>query len=591
MSTDLEKPVRVRQRILTLALVVMTFGLFAATSMLYFSESAQRKLLATTIRTSGWVAYQAQLEYVKSMAALDVAQDNPTAARLDRLAFRLEILLSRLQILRESEDGRILHSIGELADALAAYGAGIENFLTRLEEAPPDRTQVGALLASWRSELNPLGRDLQKILEAAVIYNEEIFRREKALARSPATVPLTLMFLCGGGLVSLLVVQAGRDRRRLDEVLTVRQAQATLEHNFRAVIETIPAIVVIFDPVTSAVRFVNQAAGAIVDHSPAHPDWEALTRAAVESAQGRLDGDMHEVNVSIAREAGEVVSLRGGLREVVWKGRSQYLLALADVTKVRDAELQLMQAAKLATLGEMATAIAHETNQPLSVIKMAVANARRLVGGETRETALVAKLDRIDDQVERVRRITDQIRRYGRMNGVQREPFAVRSAVDLAISFIAEQYRASGIRLNLHLDFPADVAATGEQTMFEQVVVNILVNARDALEAADGVGRPAVTVRGSMVGSHIWIEIEDNAGGISPDILPCIFEPFTTTKPVGKGTGLGMSMSRNIVRDMGGDIKAINTACGARFTIDLPGTRLAAAPSGTAKQARDLKAA
>ena len=580
-----------RQRTFTVALLVMTLGLFVATSMLSFSESAQRKLLATTIRSSGWVAYQGQLEYVKTMAALDVARANPDADALDRLAFRMEILLSRLRILRGSEDGRVLESIGTLAAALTIYEDDIEKYVTRLEGSPPNAALAPALLANWREDLNPLGRDLQKILEAAVVYNEEIFRREKELASSPATVPLALMFLCGAGLVSLLVVQAGRDRRRLEEVLTVRQAQATLEQNFRAAIETIPAIVVIFDPLTHEVRFLNHAAGDIIDRSPEHPGWAPLTRAAVESVQGRVGGDMHEVKVSVSRDGGEVVSLRGGLREVVWKERAHYLLALADVTRVRDAELQLMQAAKLATLGEMATAIAHETNQPLAVIKMAVANARRLLDGGAPGAPLLAKLDRIDDQVERVRRITDQVRRYGRMAGQQREPFALRAAIDLAISFVAEQYRASGIRLNLHLEFSADLAAAGEQTMFEQVIVNILVNARDALEGADGPDRPAVTVRGSLAGARVWLEIEDNAGGIAPDILPRIFEPFTTSKPVGTGTGLGLSMSRNIVRDMGGDITAANTARGARFTIDLPARRLAAGPAAPDAKTPDREAA
>jgi len=111
----------------------------------------------------------------------------------------------------------------------------------------------------------------------------------------------------------------------------------------------------------------------------------------------------------------------------------------------------------------------------------------------------------------------------------------------------------------------------GEQTMFEQVIVNILVNARDAFEGErDSSEAPLVVVHAVTAGSHVVISITDNAGGIRSDMVARIFEPFATTKPDGKGTGLGLSMSRSIVRDMRGDIEATNKGEGAMFTIRLP---------------------
>jgi C4-dicarboxylate-specific signal transduction histidine kinase len=241
------------------------------------------------------------------------------------------------------------------------------------------------------------------------------------------------------------------------------------------------------------------------------------------------------------------------------------------VSKTRDAELQVMEAAKLAMLGEMATAIAHETNQPLAVIKMAVANAERLVANGADSDAVSAKLTRISDQVDRIKRITDQVRRYGRMASRQEEPFDLSDAIGLAIGFVAEQYRGAGIRLKIDLDLPPALAVAGEQTMFEQVIVNLLVNARDAFEGErDSTVPPLVIVHAAIAGDGVIISIADNAGGIRPDMLAKVFEPFATTKPAGKGTGLGLSMSRSIVRDMRGDIEAANEGAGARFVIRLP---------------------
>jgi C4-dicarboxylate-specific signal transduction histidine kinase len=265
------------------------------------------------------------------------------------------------------------------------------------------------------------------------------------------------------------------------------------------------------------------------------------------------------------------MSLRGSLCDILWEGQHRQLLALADISKTRDAELQVMQAAKLATLGEMATAIAHETNQPLAVIKMAVANAERLVANGADGDAVTAKLTRISDQVDRIKRITDQVRRYGRMASRQEEPFDLHNAIGLAIGFVAEQYRAAGIRLKIDLDLPPALTVAGEQTMFEQVIVNILVNARDAFESRrDGAVAPLVVVHAVTAGNSVVIIITDNAGGIRADMVAKVFEPFATTKPDGQGTGLGLSMSRSIVRDMRGDIDATNEGDGAMFTIRLP---------------------
>lgn len=547
-----------------------SIALFVATGMLYVSQNKQRALMTATIRSSGWVAYQAELEFVKTQAQFSIAATAPTTAALDSLVLRLEILRSRLPVLYDSDEGRILRDIVDAEGLIRPFEPQLDAVIDAvgtLSLSDPDAT---TRLHALSERLQPLGKTLQTILKESVAYNEEIFRRERALEQAPGIVPLILLFLSGATLAVILLLQGRRDRVQLAQIMQGRAALAAMEENLRAVIEATPACMVVVDPRDDSVSFMNGSAAALVSAARDDPAWPRFVRAAREAAAQSFGDRWGTLSMAYARSSGDVVSLRGSFCRVLWEHRPQHLLVLADTTQVRNAELQVMQAAKLATLGEMATALAHELNQPLAVIKMAVANARRhLVGLEGGEP-VAAKLDRISAQVDRAKRITDQVRRYGRMPTELLQPFALRPALELAIGFVAEQYRAASIRLAIDIDLSNELAVRGEQTMFEQVIVNLLINARDAFDSRSEPGRRAVRVTASEAGGHVLIAVEDNAGGIAPEMLERLFEPFATTKPIEKGTGLGLSLARSVVRDMGGSILAENADAGARFLIDLP---------------------
>jgi C4-dicarboxylate-specific signal transduction histidine kinase len=380
------------RRLLTTALVATTIGLFVATGMLYLTQSNQRQLLASTVRTSGWVAYQAEFEYVKTTAALDIAQADPSPSAIGVARLRLELLASRLPSLYASEEGWRLPDMGTSAPLLRQYRSQIGGYLDQFARLPEEPATQAAVLAEWRTDLAPLGVSLQKIVEGATARNEAVYRRERRLAETSATIPLLLMFVSGAGLVALLGVQAGRDRRRLNEMMAARREQQATESNFRAAIQAMPGAILIFDPSTDEISFVNSAAAALVDVPLSDPQWNRRIRAVQEASKATQAEDARSVNIPFERPGGEIMSLRGSLCSIVWEGQHRQLLALADISKTRDAELQVMQAAKLAMLGEMATAIAHETNQPLAVIKMAVANAQRLVTNGADRDAVSAKL-------------------------------------------------------------------------------------------------------------------------------------------------------------------------------------------------------
>ncbi|MDT4839152.1 Adaptive-response sensory-kinase SasA [compost metagenome] len=244
-----------------------------------------------------------------------------------------------------------------------------------------------------------------------------------------------------------------------------------------------------------------------------------------------------------------------------------------DNTEVRKAQQQLYQGAKMATLGEMATGMAHEMNQPLNVMRMAVANVlRRLASGEVAAEYLQDKLMRIEAQIQRAARIVDHMRVFGRRSEVERQLFDPLQAVEGALSLLADGLRNKGVELRLNL--PAQTAQVrGYADQLEQVLINLMVNARDALlgrQAEAPEFAPWITLSARVEGEWVRLFVEDNGGGIDPRLLARIFEPFFTTKPVGQGLGLGLAVSYGIVRELGGSLEVVNGPTGAVFTLKLP---------------------
>ncbi|EJM51020.1 ATP-binding protein [Pseudomonas sp. GM48] len=256
---------------------------------------------------------------------------------------------------------------------------------------------------------------------------------------------------------------------------------------------------------------------------------------------------------------------QGRLLEVQAVGR--------DNTEVRRSQQQLTQSAKMATLGEMATGLAHEINQPLNVMRMAVVNVlKRLNNGDAQVDYLIDKLNRIDAQLQRAARVVDHLRVFGRRSEIEQQPFNPTQAIEGTLSLLSEDMHGKGVDLRIS-ECSFEVQVRGHVDQLEQVLINLMVNARDALlgkrEANPGF-KPWISLYAERDTHLVRLWVEDNGGGIDPRLLERIFEPFFTTKAVGVGTGLGLSVSYGIVENMGGKLSARNWAEGARFCIELP---------------------
>ncbi|MFT5664766.1 MAG: PAS domain S-box-containing protein, partial [Gammaproteobacteria bacterium] len=278
-------------------------------------------------------------------------------------------------------------------------------------------------------------------------------------------------------------------------------------------------------------------------------------------------GDRVDVllNSTTRRDAsGQIVGVVGVGQDITELNK----VRVEQETERKLAAAQIIQSSKLATLGEMATSVAHELNQPLNVIRMAAGNSRRKISkGIAEPEYLNDKLKRIEEQTARAAAIIDHMRMFGREAKERPEPVDPRNVVMNALSLMGEQLRLAGIEIVTEL--PEDCSSImGHTIQMEQVILNLLTNARDAM--AESGKEAKITLRVFEDDKGVHITSEDTGGGIPEDVLSRIFEPFYTTKEMGKGTGLGLSVSYGIVRDMYGTIVAENVDNGARFTITLP---------------------
>lgn len=272
-----------------------------------------------------------------------------------------------------------------------------------------------------------------------------------------------------------------------------------------------------------------------------------------------------------------------GARVDLVQGETAIALLGHDETLRMQAEAHIIQSSKLITLGEMATGMAHELNQPLNVIKMAAQSALFEVedywalrpdvdAASVQPTDFVkfleSRLQRVVEQVDRAASIIDHMRIFGRVPTGKPPLIDVVTTCRSALQLIDHQLRDAQIKVDLRM------ADGVHQVLFhtvllEQVLVNLLLNARDAM-AGIQVAKRKISIEVMTVNNEVMIMVSDQGPGIPPAFRDRIFEPFFTTKSSEKGTGLGLSISYGIMRDSGGRLDLLDSKEGCSFCIVIP---------------------
>jgi histidine kinase len=298
-------------------------------------------------------------------------------------------------------------------------------------------------------------------------------------------------------------------------------------------------------------------------------EWDRLRKVSWDK-----EGAVFKVKHHTKEDESIVVNIRfSSLKDL---GQDTVIVTTSDVTERVKSEEQLIQASKMATLGEMSAGVAHELNQPLSVIKTSASFlAKKIDRQEPVAPEILRELaEEMDSQVDRASLIINHLRQFGRKTDIRKVNVRLNDCINGTFTVLGRQLEVHGINVDLELD-EALPPIRGDRNRLEQVFLNLIMNARDAMdEKEDLVGEDVekrLKISSKTVGDKVVVKIADTGLGMSEAVREKIFEPFFTTKPVGKGTGLGLSISFGIVRDYDGTIEVESLeGRGTIFTIRFP---------------------
>jgi PAS domain S-box-containing protein len=254
-----------------------------------------------------------------------------------------------------------------------------------------------------------------------------------------------------------------------------------------------------------------------------------------------------------------------------------YMAILRDISQRKKIEQQLNRSERMASLGEMASGMAHEINQPLLSITLGIENLLMKIQQvkAVDESYFHNKSEKIFEDILRVGRIIDHVRAFSRDHDEYiSTSFDINESINNAISMISEQFKHHGITLDIQLDEKIH-PIIGNTYRFEQVILNLLTNAKDTLEETKKTSKldfkKTIVIRTYHDDHTNFIEVKDNGNGIKPDVIDRIMLPFYTTKSESKGTGLGLSISFGIIKELKGSIDVeSNSVSGTIFRISLP---------------------
>ncbi|MGE0050845.1 MAG: ATP-binding protein [Arcobacter sp.] len=274
---------------------------------------------------------------------------------------------------------------------------------------------------------------------------------------------------------------------------------------------------------------------------------------------GQLENSFNEMAEKIEQLIKEEKILNNTLEEKI----------IVETSKQKEQEQLLIQQTRLAAMGEMIGNIAHQWRQPLNALGLVLQNLKFSYDiGELDEKMMDKSINKANILTQNMSKTIDDFRKFFKPNKAK-EKFGINENVNKAIELVESTFEHHNIKLKKEFS-SNELEFNGFPNEFSQVILNILTNAKDALLERN-IENPEVIVQTKMENNNIFISIKDNAKGIDVDIINKIFEPYFTTKEEGKGTGIGLYMSKIIIENnMNGKIEVSNEENGANFTIKLP---------------------
>ncbi len=356
-------------------------------------------------------------------------------------------------------------------------------------------------------------------------------------------------------------------------------ATASAERNLRLLMEAVPDAITVVDR-EGQVLDENTAGRSLVSVRLIEGKPESgrrtgfgwlegtAARIARENLLAAFDGSLRRFEVPFPRPDGHDGTAQVLLAPVREGGRiPKVLMLVRDITEQRRTQTQLQQAEKLAAMGQLVSGVAHEINNPVAIISgFAQTLLLDQLTPDQRETVQM-----VYDEATRIGRITSNLLAFARAGSKERTLVELNDTVRRTFALRSYHLTTLNITVNLELD-DANPKAWANGSEVQQMLLNLLINAEQALTTIPPPGRRAITIRTvSAAEDGAQLQVTDTGPGIPADIQEKIFDPFFTTKPEGMGTGLGLSICYGIVHDHGGRIAVHSVpGHGATFTISLP---------------------
>lgn len=281
-----------------------------------------------------------------------------------------------------------------------------------------------------------------------------------------------------------------------------------------------------------------------------------------DSAEAVGRGDFsRRVTVRSHDECGKLAMAFNHMTENVQQSQTQLQQTVLTLKNTRS---QLVQSEKLSAIGEFVAGVAHELNNPLATVM----GFSELLKDAPVEPKYRRHLEMVFKSAERCQKIVHSLLSFARRHQPERKPVAVNKLIEDVLEIVAYQLRTSNVEVAKCFS-PALPSVLGDGHQIQQVLLNFINNARQAIEEHQASGEISITTK--TIDGLVFISVQDNGPGISNENMQRIFDPFFTTKEVGKGTGLGLSLCYGLIKEHGGNITVSSQpGAGATFTIELP---------------------
>lgn len=517
----------------------------------YRSQRNQDHLFATSTR----ILQQCLLELSRlETAVLEYTMD-PTVTRARQAQLRFEIFWSRTNLLTEGYESSQLwqFAIAERVQTIFIDAISkLEPLLVNLPDLTTfERISISEKLATLWPALHQASQDLNDKRIAQSVKNDVEQKRFTFLIFGAFLLSAVLIILTA-------IVQTVRNERLVENMGQMMASLKSHVQNIRNLTEVSPSGILIFEA-DGQVRYVNDTFSTLQEQLSCRSSIETLQRIvghSILSDRNLAYGFQRKSTIHLIKSTDNSErAFRVHWADMQWYGRPSRLALVQELTEMRNAEQKAGRAARLAALAELSTAVAHEINQPLTILGSSAQNIIRRIRSNRAEFDEVAnKLMLILDQVDRVRTITDRMRVLGNVSDEPTSPVSLVDCIQSSTSLVTTTFGEAGIRIDLGLPPDHQAMTNGKRGIIEHVFLALLLNARDAFASCPSTAKSDKRIKVSLKGdADFWlITIADTAGGFEESIIDRVFEPFVTTKTRWQNLGLGLHFCYSAIKELSG---------------------------------------